>query len=191
MTEPTDPPPPPPPRGGGSPWARPLKQFTPWRDPLASDPTEHALLAAIRATPADEGARMVYADWLEQRGRAVEADFVRHTGSLPVGDPRAQAGDADWRRITSRTALVLCEHTACPGRWDLLRAESMSEEIRPCTTCNKRVRYVATTEEASDAGWGRAPIAIDAAADADEQVAAYKLWHERSQLKSRPLPPIL
>ena len=38
---------------------------------------EHALLAAIAAAPADDTPRLVYADWLDDHGRAVRAEFIR------------------------------------------------------------------------------------------------------------------
>jgi uncharacterized protein (TIGR02996 family) len=40
-------------------------------------PDEHALLSAIEAAPADDLPRLVYADWLEEHGQAVRAEFVR------------------------------------------------------------------------------------------------------------------
>lgn len=35
--------------------------------------TVHPLLSAILANPTDDGVRLVYADWLEERGREEEA----------------------------------------------------------------------------------------------------------------------
>jgi uncharacterized protein (TIGR02996 family) len=40
-------------------------------------PDEAALLAAIEANPADDLPRLVYADWLEEHGQAVRAEFIR------------------------------------------------------------------------------------------------------------------
>jgi len=91
------------PPGGGAPFAFSPKPPAPWRDKLANDPMEHDLLAAIRATPADEGARMVYADWLEQRGRADEASFVRQAGA------HAEAGSVEWRRIEDFRSCPKCQ----------------------------------------------------------------------------------
>ena len=36
-----------------------------------------ALLAAIRAAPADDAPRLVYADWLDEHGQAERAEFIR------------------------------------------------------------------------------------------------------------------
>lgn len=38
---------------------------------------EQALLAAVRAAPDDDLPRLVYADWLDERGRGVRAEFIR------------------------------------------------------------------------------------------------------------------
>jgi uncharacterized protein (TIGR02996 family) len=38
---------------------------------------ENAFLAAIRAFPDDPGPRLVYADWLDERGRSAEAELLR------------------------------------------------------------------------------------------------------------------
>ena len=39
--------------------------------------TEDALLAAIAATPDDDLPRLVYADWLDENGRPIRAEFIR------------------------------------------------------------------------------------------------------------------
>ena len=39
--------------------------------------TELAFLAAIRAHPADDLPRLVYADWLEEHGQSERAEFIR------------------------------------------------------------------------------------------------------------------
>lgn len=40
----------------------------PWPEPRPRPPEEEAFLRAITANPADEATRLVYADWLEERG---------------------------------------------------------------------------------------------------------------------------
>ena len=39
--------------------------------------TERALLAAIAASPDDDLPRLVYADWLDENGRPLRAEFIR------------------------------------------------------------------------------------------------------------------
>lgn len=166
---------PPMPHGGGRPYVYPVPPPVPWRVTLSNDPTEQDFLATLRANPADEGVRLVYADWLEQRGRTLEASFVRHLGDLPPRDPASQAGDVDWRRITSRGALEMCGRTECPNRWDLLAANKLDEHTRECRgPCQRPVRYCATSADATAAGGAqRCTIALDAAADADDLKSAY------------------
>ena len=38
---------------------------------------EAAFLAAIRADPDDDAPRLIYSDWLDQQGRAEQAEFIR------------------------------------------------------------------------------------------------------------------
>jgi uncharacterized protein (TIGR02996 family) len=108
----------------------------PWRATLSTDPVEHELLAAIRATPSDANARMVYTDWLEQRGCPIEATYVRITGIKPFAP-----GDQDWRAITSRAEISGCDRDRCPGRWDLLDADPDNERTRSCRACLRTVTY--------------------------------------------------
>jgi uncharacterized protein (TIGR02996 family) len=70
--------------------------------------TGTALLAAVRATPADDTVRLVYADWLEEQGEELRAEFIRATcagdfGNLPAGSlvregalAQAKANGVEW-----------------------------------------------------------------------------------------------
>ena len=40
-------------------------------------PQEQALLQAVLDDPEDDGIRLIYADWLEEHGRAERAAFIR------------------------------------------------------------------------------------------------------------------
>ena len=69
---------------------------------------ESALLAAIRAAPADDAPRLVYADWLDEHGRPEQAEFIRVQCDL------ARLDDAQWEQAS------LCEgwsvhDVAAPG----------------------------------------------------------------------------
>jgi len=62
-----------------------------------------ALLAAIRARPADDTARLVFADWLDEHGEPPRAEFIRlqiEAARLAPHDPRVQ-------EIEDRTALLI------------------------------------------------------------------------------------
>ena len=39
--------------------------------------TEQGLLHAILESPADDGPRLIYADWLDEQGQAPRAEFIR------------------------------------------------------------------------------------------------------------------
>jgi uncharacterized protein (TIGR02996 family) len=62
-----------------------------------------ALLAAIRARPADDTARLVFADWLDEHGEPQRAEFVR----LQIEAARLAPHDPRVREIEDRTALLI------------------------------------------------------------------------------------
>jgi uncharacterized protein (TIGR02996 family) len=61
-----------------------------------------ALLAAIHADPDDDTARLVYADWLQENGRADRAEFIRlqiEAASAEPFGPRARRAEESAKRI--------------------------------------------------------------------------------------------
>jgi uncharacterized protein (TIGR02996 family) len=69
---------------------------------------ESAFLEAILADPDDDSPRLIYADWLDERGDADRAEFIRVQCALhaaPADDPRRPA----WR---DREAALLTAHEA-------------------------------------------------------------------------------
>jgi uncharacterized protein (TIGR02996 family) len=136
---------------------------------LSPDPLEHDLLAALRDQPADVAARMVYADWLEERGRLAQAnlvrgverredvpsvlsDLVRFADGFDRGDDAVavlRESDADWRAIACRERTD-CTRSTCPRRWDLFVPIADSERERRCFTCTATVRYCTTGDEVRD-----------------------------------------
>jgi uncharacterized protein (TIGR02996 family) len=72
---------------------------------------EDAFLAAIRANPADDTARLVYADWLDERGGPEQAEYLRLLSELRrvssrLGELRAQV-PAEWARSVSPWCRVV------------------------------------------------------------------------------------
>jgi uncharacterized protein (TIGR02996 family) len=69
---------------------------------LAADPTERAFLEAIQASPGDTARRLIYADWLEERGNP-RAEFVRLDAALRRGGGMEPGPGwiARWRRLRS------------------------------------------------------------------------------------------
>jgi uncharacterized protein (TIGR02996 family) len=132
---------------------------------LSWDPVEHDLLVALRDQPADPGVRMVYADWLEERGHAAKANAVRgveRTEDVPTvlkdlvsfadGFDRTDdtslllaESNADWRAIACRDRTD-CGRRTCPRQWDLFIP--VAEGERRCFVCSATVRYCASADEA-------------------------------------------
>jgi uncharacterized protein (TIGR02996 family) len=64
--------------------------------------SDEAFLQAIRADPDDEAARLIYADWLDERGNAARAEFLRlqaHLRTLQPDEPRHKDLDVRLREV--------------------------------------------------------------------------------------------
>lgn len=77
---------------------------------------EAAILAAIRATPADLTPQLAYADWLEEHDRGIESALVRLRCALAVGDESetpylnlAAAYEAEGQAERAELIRVQCE----------------------------------------------------------------------------------
>lgn len=114
---------------------------------LTTDPDELQLIAMIQRQPDDEDARMVYADWLEERGHHAQASFVRADVGLTTHRDQLLTHVPDaWRAVMARAALE-CAHNplyACPGRWERL-APTASINVRHCRVCQLDVLYRVST----------------------------------------------
>jgi uncharacterized protein (TIGR02996 family) len=76
-----------------------------------------AFLAAIRAAPADDQLRLVYADWLDEQGQGERAELIR----LQIELPRLGVADARRPDLLRREAELLADH----------RADWLREELPP------------------------------------------------------------
>jgi uncharacterized protein (TIGR02996 family) len=57
---------------------------------------EAAFLAALKANPADDTARLVYADWLDEHGEHAKAEYLRLVAALALREDNLQAtGEAE------------------------------------------------------------------------------------------------
>ena len=80
------------------------------------DPTESALLRAVCDAPDCDTPRLVYADWLDENGRAEYAEFIRDM-------------------------LLMSQHTDCPVRLaDLARGRPVPLRCGACDYCQARRR---------------------------------------------------
>jgi uncharacterized protein (TIGR02996 family) len=128
---------------------------------LARDPVEHGLLTEIAER--NDAARVVYADWLEDRGELERAEFLRVQQDL-VGSLdearfnqltrrlRALAAsiDASWRTRVARPPVELCGvefQRRCPKEWGKLEPTDR-DGVRYCGSCKKTVHYTVTVADA-------------------------------------------
>jgi uncharacterized protein (TIGR02996 family) len=75
---------------------------------------DEGLLQAIQDSPADDAVRLVYADWLEESGDAVHAEFIRVQCRLarldrqaPERDPLKRRERALWKKLGARWSALL------------------------------------------------------------------------------------
>jgi uncharacterized protein (TIGR02996 family) len=127
-------------------------------------------LAVIRQTPADDTARLVFADWLDERDdptSKLKAEFIRlelRTANEPADDytslfvqlqKLAAQLDPDWLLLVSRPRVEGCElrtDRECPSIWSRL-APAADPHVRTCGECHKAVRYCHALPEANVRRW--------------------------------------
>ena len=133
----------------------------PWKRLEVTDEVERRLIDAIVAR--DDESRLVYADWLEERGQSRRAAFLRAQDELAEmrpGDPKshelsrrlrlmATLIDVGWRRRIGQPAIEGCSTSGCPERWSNLD-ESADPNVRRCEVCQKSVRYCTSRADAED-----------------------------------------
>jgi len=117
---------------------------------------EDGFLAVIRQTPADNTARLVYADWLDEQDDAtfrLKAEFIRLELRL-ASEPfsfgltehlQSLAGrlDRDWLVTVSSPKIEGCtarKELRCPTVWSAL-SPTHEPEIRMCEACREPVCY--------------------------------------------------
>jgi len=159
------------------------------------DPVERSLLQQIVA--GDEASRLVYADWLEGRGDAARAEFLRLQQELAAIDPtdavarlrfrlegrrlRELAGrlDLEWRRLVGRPAVEGCRKAAfdfvCRMDWATL-APTADPSVRRCGACGDDVHYATSVIDARRHALRGRCVAVDlgeerAPGDLDQRVA--------------------
>src|SRR5262245_14001334 len=119
---------------------------------------ELEFLREIEASPADETPRLIYADWLEERGdpraeylrREVElhtlsADSRRfHQLAQELRDMREEF-EPKWLVAVGRTRVGNCAAFSlhCPNKWEWLVATG-NPLVRFCDQCRREVRYCST-----------------------------------------------
>jgi uncharacterized protein (TIGR02996 family) len=132
--------------------------------PLVSS-EEDPFILAILAAPEDEAPRLIYADWLEERGDP-RGEYLRldcRLAGLPQDDQRFDGMvtslrelsawiDQQWLRAVARSNIEKCGFRfrfRCPKQWDRLQLTEESS-VRFCSACLKNVYYCGGLEEARD-----------------------------------------
>lgn len=138
---------------------------------------EKPFLDEIRANPDDDGARLVYADWLEERGdrrcEYIRAEVVFHETSAEDDDFEKRREllrdlqldhDPDWTLRLARTDIENCPiefEYACPKKWESL-SPTTDAGVRVCGECRRSVYYCGTIAEAALRTFRGECIAFDA-----------------------------
>lgn len=145
---------------------------------MSSD--EVAFLAAIRASPVDDTARLVYADWLDEHDEPdaeTKSHYLRlevQLGSLPKDSPerarlilrlRKLAGGLplSWKSAVAKVPIENCDPAwefACPQGWDNLRSTE-DPGVRFCSVCQNAVRYCDTIADAQKVAAQGGCVAVD------------------------------
>jgi uncharacterized protein (TIGR02996 family) len=134
---------------------------------------------AIAAKPEDETCRLVFADWLEERGDA-RAEFLRVDSALATeqasderrAELRARWAEfwatlpGPWQTVLGRSLIENCRPSRpvedfrlrfkfqCPKKWDNLNP-TKEGAVRFCACCNRSVYYCHSVDEAKEhAGQG-------------------------------------
>lgn len=133
---------------------------------------EQAFLNSILADLKNETVRLIYADWLEERGddlSAAKAEFLRLQSAwlrLSAYSPMkvrlrkrlrqcGQSLDPDWIATVSMLLIENCYERLildCPAKWEHLQITG-EPWIRVCGACKKQVRYCPTVRMARHAGY--------------------------------------
>jgi uncharacterized protein (TIGR02996 family) len=142
---------------------------------VAHDDIETQLIAQVAA--GDATARLVYIDWLEQRGHGVRAAFLRAQecasqlghdapGFADLGatlGALASQTPVGWRARLATARIEACDTAfdfQCPKQWTQL-AETVDPMIRRCGVCRRDAHYALSVGEARHhAGLGRC-VALD------------------------------
>ena len=138
-------------------------------------PAERGLLAAM--AEGHEPSRLKYMEWLERRGEAVRAEYLRldHLlATMTPDDPRrpatflrlrevAERISIDWRSRVARARIEGCGAAQCPAYWRALPNDS--DDVRPCGVCFDDVYYCATVELARARIHNGQRVAIDLACE--------------------------
>lgn len=140
---------------------------------------EDAFIRTILADPGNAAPRLVYADWLDERGdadSACRAEYLRVECELDrlrskdrkkrplqerLSKLREFVGDDWWRQFDYAKVEYCVEFEyKCPQRWDTLQPTD-NTAVRHCQVCQQEVYYCEDTGEARQRADAGQCVAID------------------------------
>ncbi|VTU01364.1 Uncharacterized protein OS=Rhodopirellula europaea 6C GN=RE6C_05401 PE=4 SV=1 [Gemmataceae bacterium] len=142
---------------------------------------EDGFLQKFRDNPADDTTRLVYADWLDERGdpvSAAKAEFIRTELRLPTLPTKKTAErsaavrrlqelattlDVSWLAVVSQLDIENCGvqfSFVCPKKWEQLFPTD-SATVRFCAECAREVHYCDTITVARQHAWSGDCVAVD------------------------------
>ena len=163
---------------------------------------EQVFLDEVRKDPADESARLIYADWLEEQGDP-RAEYLRAESAFqafpPIDQDRARAGlyemqaeiDSHWLASIARTSIENCPlefEFRCPKQWEELQVLDSPDE-RYCSTCEQNVYYCSTVGVARHCARNGQCVAVNVAlvrGDRDLQDPPERILRGRIRVSDRP-----
>jgi uncharacterized protein (TIGR02996 family) len=117
---------------------------------------EAAFLEALKAAPADDTARLVYADWLDEHGRAHKAEYLR----LVVALTRT-CEDATYDQPEVNRLLSLANVLPLPLDWRTAAGSRFMLVYYECTDATKRSRTKTLIRKTMGAGFVEAKNAYE------------------------------
>jgi uncharacterized protein (TIGR02996 family) len=129
------------------------------RTPRArSLPGEERFRSRLLAAPHDDAQRLVYADWLDDRGDRARADFLRaQVRGAMSGWP--QPLDPSWLAQIDLTRIEGCSQAACPGLWQAL-PPGEEAQVRSCSVCSRSVQHCKSVAQARGYLQRGQPVAV-------------------------------
>jgi uncharacterized protein (TIGR02996 family) len=125
----------------------------------AREQSERALIERVQEASDHHAMRLIYADWLEERGCTTQSEFLRAQVELMRSSPSdarfATAGarlrelalsvDLEWRRAVALAPIEGCDDMrfdfVCPKTWQALTPIAGTGRSRFCDSCRRRVHY--------------------------------------------------
>ncbi|MDP3499088.1 MAG: TIGR02996 domain-containing protein [Myxococcales bacterium] len=147
-----------------------VRPHLPALPPLPPEPPPRTPL-----TPGDEGARLVYADWLEEHGKPDEASWLRQESALRSLEGAAlEAALLRLRELSTRISTEFMASVArpaiegcalrfgfkCPLKWEAMQRTGR-DELRHCAGCRQDVHFCRTLDEAQQLSRQGTCVALD------------------------------